>query len=132
MANRAMQAKVERAQRQARELARAEYSKPFYAGNATLKAGEAVTRENNALVARFLAKGGKINRAPSDVKAVHRRVVIRRERGFEVVKDKVVRWVYKPVERSVRGGVPMGDATPGRLSLSCAAPARGIGLINRR
>lgn len=56
MANRAMAAKVERARKQAGELAHIEFAKPFYAGNATLGAAKARSVELAALVAAFNGK----------------------------------------------------------------------------
>lgn len=132
MANRAMAAKCERAARQRRELTNAEFSKSFYVGNATLAAGEVVRLQTNDLVAQFLADGGKVTRKTIKTEKVTRRATIRRGAGVEHIKDTVIRQVLTPVEPTARGGVPMGDATPGRLSLSCAAPSRGVGLINRR
>ena len=53
MANRALAAKVERARRQAGELAAREYSKPFYTGNLTIGAAEAQRAETARLIAGF-------------------------------------------------------------------------------
>ena len=60
MANRAMAAKVERARKQAGALAAAEYSKPFYQGNATLGAAKARSAATAELVTSYLRDGGKV------------------------------------------------------------------------
>jgi len=89
MANRAMNAKLERARRQGRELAAAEYSKPFYAGHSTIGAAEARRDELARLVAEYTANKGTITRCPDG---------------------------KRPAERR-RGGVVLGTATEGRAAL---------------
>ena len=53
MANRAMAAKVERAKRETRVAASAEFGKSFYVGNATLGAANTLREETTALVAAY-------------------------------------------------------------------------------
>lgn len=95
MANRAMLAKVERAKSQARDLAQAEYSKPFYASNFSLTTAsrEARHAETAALVAAFQ---GKITKCKAG---------------------------SHPTER-VRSTVCLGDATEGRAALVYGTPRR--------
>jgi hypothetical protein len=56
-----MIAKTERARRQARELAAAEYSKPAYAGHFTIGAAQARSAELAELVSKYQ---GKVKRIP--------------------------------------------------------------------
>lgn len=69
MANRALAAKVELAKDQARDLARLEFSKPYYARHETIAGADKVRAESDALVAQFLAKGGKVTHVGNGVAA---------------------------------------------------------------
>jgi hypothetical protein len=127
MATRAMIAKCERAARQRRELAQAEFTKPIYAGRAlTMAAGDTKRAQLDALVMAFAAKGGKVQRAGRETETVTRKVIIRREHGIEVVRDKVVRPVHAPIERK-RGGSTLGDSG-GRSILLPGKTVRGYGM----